>query len=942
MQLSKIIKNLKPQYRSHFFSNLSSNSKDCKKDDIFFSIKGKRHNGNKFIKDAINRGARTIVSSTKPEKLKNGVLYLYNNNPRRFLAECTKSFYKKKPKNIVAVTGTNGKTSISDFYYQILKLCKKPVCSIGTLGVKTQNFKRETINTTLDNITLNKLLEKLHKKKINNVILEASSHGLHQYRLHGIDFQAGIFTNLTRDHLDYHKTFKNYLNAKIILFKNLLKKNGVIVFSRNTKPEKILRKISKERKIKKLILGKNSDFEITRHMTFPNLQKIQFKYKNKKYFFKTKLLGEIQVTNLMMALMVASQIIPLKKILKVIPKVKPISGRLEIITELKNKSVVILDYSHTPDALETCLSNVNQQYKFSKISLVFGCGGERDKQKREIMGRIANKYCNKIYLTDDNPRNENPKFIRKQIMKKIQKHKIIEIASRKKAIKQSINDLECGDVLIVAGKGHEQYQEYNKKIKFSDELFIKYFSKIKNKTLSKYWKNNILSETLRFKKINSFNKIDSATINSKNIKKNQVFFGLKGKRLDGGKYVDEAIKKNAVVSIINKQNKNKSNKIVKVDDSLKAFSLIASKIRMVSKIKTIAITGSAGKTSLKELLGQTLSKFSRTVFSDKSYNNKFGVPLSLFNIGEEKEFGIFEVGMDKAGEINKLAKIIKPDVGVITNISYAHIKNFKNLKGIATAKSELIDQINKDGTMILNKDCNFFKFFKNKALKKKLNIVTFGIKNKADFSVFSLSKKNKKKYLLTIKHKNNFYKFYIYKSLISYLENIIAAIAAMSIYFKIDEINKNVFLNFNIPQGRGNISQVNFNNNKINLVDESYNSNPLSLKFAIENLDSLNAKNKMKIAILGDMLELGNYSRKLHVQISKHLNKSNIDKVYVYGKYIKHTFDNLKKNKKGKIFKSVNEVKNFLNNDLRHGEFLMVKGSNSTGLNKILREVKIN
>ena len=164
----------------------------------------------------------------------------------------------------------------------------------------------------------------------------------------------------------------------------------------------------------------------------------------------------------------------------------------------------------------------------------------------------------------------------------------------------------------------------------------------------------------------------------------------------------------------------------------------------------------------------------------------------------------------------------------------------------------------------------------------------------------------------------------------------------MSIYFKIDEINKNVFLNFNIPQGRGNISQVNFNNNKINLVDESYNSNPLSLKFAIENLDSLNAKNKMKIAILGDMLELGNYSRKLHVQISKHLNKSNIDKVYVYGKYIKLTFDNLKKNKKGKIFKSVNEVKNFLNNDLRHGEFLMVKGSNSTGLNKILREVKIN
>ena len=251
--------------------------------------------------------------------------------------------------------------------------------------------------------------------------------------------------------------------------------------------------------------------------------------------------------------------IKIDTILRNISKVKPVNGRLEQIGKLKNKSRVILDYAHTPDALKTVISNIKEDYPLSKISLVFGCGGDRDKSKRPLMGDIANKYCDKIYLTDDNPRFENPKVIRDQIKRKIKKKKYVEISSRADAISKAVSELNSGDILIVAGKGHENYQEYKKILFFSDKLEIIKAIRRKNNLLSNSLKTNILTETFSNKILNKRTLINSVSLNSKDVKKNSVFFGVKGQKFDGNKFGIEAIKNNAILAITNKKSKNSRN-----------------------------------------------------------------------------------------------------------------------------------------------------------------------------------------------------------------------------------------------------------------------------------------------------------------------------------------------------------------------------------------------
>ena len=219
MYLGNFIENLEKKYSKLSFSGLAFNSREVKKNYIFFAIKGNKFDGNNYINDAINRGARIIISKKNSKINKKGINFITNKNPRKLLSELSYKFLIKKPKNLVAVTGTNGKSSVSDFYYQILNLNKKKSASIGTIGVQFENKNKTITNTTLNPIKLREIINFLIKKKINNIILEASSHGLKQNRLDGLDFDIGIFTNLSHDHLDYHKNISDYLNSKIYLFR---------------------------------------------------------------------------------------------------------------------------------------------------------------------------------------------------------------------------------------------------------------------------------------------------------------------------------------------------------------------------------------------------------------------------------------------------------------------------------------------------------------------------------------------------------------------------------------------------------------------------------------------------------------------------------------------------------------------------------------------------
>ena len=941
MIIGNFVKRIELKYKNHYFSGICFDSSKCKKDNIFFAIKGTKIDGNKFISHAIQKGAKIIISNQKYEGLKKNILFIRSSNVRKSLSEFAYTIYKDKPKNIIAVTGTNGKSSVADFYFQILRLNKKKVASIGTLGVKTQNYIQKVSNTTIDPIALSKILNKLKKEKINDVILEASSHGLKQNRLDGLKFKTGIFTNLSHDHLDYHKTFGDYLKSKLSLFEKLLKKNGNIITDIEIPQYRRIKEIALKNQFNiETISNNNSNLEIISHEYQNEKQIVQIKYNKNIYKFKTRLIGKIQIKNILMAIIAATKSsLNFKKIINTIDNLKPASGRLEQIGIIKNNSKVILDYAHTPDALKASLVSLKEQFKNKKISIVFGCGGNRDKAKRPMMGKIANQYCDRIYLTDDNPRKENPKKIRAAIYKNINKSKIYETSNRADAIKKAIFDLKTGDILIVAGKGHEKTQEY-KKIKkiFSDQEEILKNIKIKNKTLSSNLKLNILKELSNSTNISSKLVIENASINSKEIKKNNVFFALRGKNKDGNLFVKEAFVKGASLAIVNNQKKSKKKIVVK--DTLKFLTEASSILRENLSSKIISITGSCGKTSLKELTGSSLNKISQTTYSRKSFNNKYGVPLSLFNLKKNDEFGVFEIGMDKKGEIDHLSKIIKPNVGVITNISYAHIKNFKNINQIALAKSEIIKNIKDDGYLVLNKDDKFYNFHKKIGLKRNLKILSFSLKNKSATTNLDSILKEKSKYKICININKTKKYFYSNSFFENDLKNILATITIISIFKDIHKLDKNTFYDHKITVGRGDIMKVKLYKKNLYLVDESYNSNPLSLKSALKNFDMIKVDNSQKHLVLGDMLELGKYSKKLHIEIGKSINKTSLKNINVIGEHVKWIFNNVNKSKRGIVIKKKSQIIDLIKNNLNNNDYLMIKGSNSTGLNSLTNQIK--
>ena len=944
MLLGNYFTNIDNSKKKIFFSGISFNSKDIKKDNIFFAIKGNNFDGNKFISIAIKKGSKIIISEKRITNPQKDILFIHTKNIRKLLAEIAFKIYKNKPNNLIAVTGTNGKSSVSDFYFQLLKLNKIKVASIGTLGVKSKNIRRNLQNTTIDPIRMGQILSKLKSQKINNVIMEASSHGLTQHRLDGLKFSSGIFTNLSQDHLDYHKNFKEYFKAKLYLFENLIGKKGNVITDETLPEFKRIKKIAISRKLKLQVLNNSKNqFQILSHSYRGEKQILKIRYYNLTREINLNLIGKIQLKNILMAIIAAKNSnISLIKILNVLSQLKPIDGRLEKIGKIKNRSKVILDYAHTPDALRICLSNLKEQFPNKKIILLFGCGGNRDQNKRFKMGKIACDYSNEIYLTDDNPRFEDPRKIRDDIKKGIQDTSIKEIPDRKKAISEAIKNLNTGDILLVAGKGHEKTQDFGKKkIYFSDKKIILDCIKLKNTSLSKNFKINIIKELSKIKNKIPLVKADKVRINSKEVNKNDIFFAIKGKKNDGNKYIGEAFKNKASLVVVNKvQNKFNSKRQIKVRNTLKFMTEISKIFRQNIDTNIIAITGSCGKTTLKELLGNVLGKISSVSISPKSYNNKFGVPLSLLNLKHSDEFGVLEVGMDKKGEIDNLTNIIKPNVGLITNINYAHAKNFKNIKQIALAKAEIIKNILPNGFVVLNADDSFFKLHKKIAENNNINVISFGIKTKkANVKLFNI-KKVKKAFKIKVKLNDKFKYFIISNNFQSNIYNILSALSVISIYKDVLKLNEKIFLDFRSPAGRGDHSIIKIGNKKINLIDESYNSNPLSLKSALKNYDNIDTKKYRKYLLLGDMMELGSHSKKLHQSIVPIINETNIDKVFVMGKMVREIFDNIVKVKRGRILENKSGIFELIKKDFNNNDYLMIKASNATGFNSIVNNLK--
>ena len=446
---------------------ISENSNNIRLDYGFFALPGSKKHGANFVKEALENGANLIISDLAGlqiiEKENFTVPILIFIEPRKILAELISYFFKNIPKKIVGITGTNGKTSIANYLNQIWEMLGYNSASIGTIGINGM-ITSKTEHTTPDAIKMRWYLNQLFDKGVEKVALEASSHGLVQDRLHGINISAGIFTNLSRDHFDYHKNFNSYFKAKAILFEKLVNQNGGAVINIDGfKSDKML-KIAQSRISKVLTVGakKGADLRILSQSFHDQGQKIKFCWENSEFVIDLGLYGKFQAQNVLSALACINILEdePSKKIedlINYVSKLKTVPGRMEKVASKKNGAEIFVDFAHTPSALEAVLKSIRCHF-LGDIYLVFGAGGNRDVGKRSIMGKIASKLSDHVFVTDDNPRFEKPSKIRSQILESCPN--AIEIADRSEAILTAINLLKKGDALIIAGKGHENLQIY--------------------------------------------------------------------------------------------------------------------------------------------------------------------------------------------------------------------------------------------------------------------------------------------------------------------------------------------------------------------------------------------------------------------------------------------------------------------------------------------------
>lgn len=435
-------------------SGLSADSRKIDKGMLFVALAGSKADGATYVADAVARGAAAIVAG---HALEAAVPVVVVDNPRRFLALAAANFYGRQPATMVAVTGTAGKTSVASFTRQIWAAAGHAAAQIGTTGVVSPTRNEYGSLTTPDPIGLHALLAELADEGVTHAAMEASSHGLDQCRLDGVKLSAAAFTNLGRDHMDYHPTVEAYMAAKMRLFDTLLPKGSpAVIFADDPWSAEAIR-VATAAGHKVLTVGRNGQFlALKRVEHFRHKQVAEVHVGGDIFEVHIPLAGDFQIANALVAagLAIATGV-PASVAMKALEKLKGASGRLELVGQSKQGALAYVDYAHKPDALENVLTSV-RPFTTGRVIVVFGCGGDRDKGKRPIMAEIACRLADIVIVTDDNPRSEVPAVIRSEIMAAAQK--AIEIGDRAQAIRAGVAMLSSGDTLIVAGKGHEEGQ----------------------------------------------------------------------------------------------------------------------------------------------------------------------------------------------------------------------------------------------------------------------------------------------------------------------------------------------------------------------------------------------------------------------------------------------------------------------------------------------------
>jgi MurE/MurF fusion protein len=1000
--------------------SISSNSKEIKPGTLFIAIKGFIADGHDYIDQALDKGAVAVIAEDNKKISNNSDKIIVVENSRLAMASIADSFYGHPSRDmiLVGITGTNGKTTTTWILESIFNAGGFSTGVIGTVNIRYNGKEYDNPITTPDSIDLQKTLFEMKKAQVSHVIMEVSSHGLDLNRIDFCDFNIGVFTNLSQDHLDYHKDMDEYFDCKKRLFTQLLK---------SSKKQDTMAVLNiDDIKGKSLFnsLAYNAVGVSTKKKTDIFSQNIQdnihglsgtISLPNSTFKFKSSLIGKFNLENILCAAGAAHALnISKKQIERGIENCHSIPGRLEKIntspdlsnssnlslglsgssTDLIGERFLFVDYAHTPDALDSILCTL-KKIAPKKIITIFGCGGDRDRSKRPLMGEIACKHSDIAIVSSDNPRTENPDSIIDDILKgldhfdELTNHDlksnsfkqgyVIEV-DRKKAIQKAVAISKPEDIIIVAGKGHETYQITNNgSIHFDDkeelaDAYLQFAEKFKPMA----WALDDLITALgcepALSTVRKNCKFSGISTDSRSITPDQIFLALKGDTFDGHAFIKDLIDRgikgfvaqNGFIDTMNKKIKNdKSTKkqfsknnltIFETQNTLTALGKLAQYQRERANVRVVAITGSCGKTTTRKITQGIFSTQFHTLATKGNLNNEIGMPLTLLNLSSSHEWAIVEMGMNHAGEISRLTEIAKPDIAIITNTAGVHLEGLGTVDNVAKAKAEIFEGMNQNGIAIIprsdprrailetkakeNKNIKHYHFFgpnhknghktdhKPEHISDQKNSISgFNIKTGMDSTQFSIMINNKEN------------RFSISSPALFMVDNCLAATsAAMAAKISIKGIQKGI-QTFNHESGRMNIYKL---NGSINIIDDTYNANPSSVIAALETLKRI-SKNKNSIAVLGDMLELGKESDKLHWNIGQKAASLNINRLFIFGPQGKYILKGAEENHfppENIYYGTKNKIAQKIMNNINNDTWILVKGSRGMAMETIIDKLK--
>lgn len=932
-----LLKRLVPEAK-----RLVLDSRKVSEGDVFIAVPGLHVDGRDFLQKAAQK-ACAVVYEDDGIRRTFGVPAIAVPNLGRYLGRFASLFYCNPSASMsgVAITGTNGKTTSSHWISQLLTLLGEPCAAIGTIGCMFEGkpFEEGSL-TTPDAVSLQDLLFRLYKAKARSFALEASSIGLVQDRMQALDLDVALFTNLTRDHLDYHGDMASYERAKAILFDWPGLKSAVI----NIDDEAGVRMAERSvhRGLKTIVtttkgsiaLAGSCALEAQNIRALPESMQFDLCFASERYRMEMPIFGEFNISNLLGVVGVALvKGYELAEVVKLLPQLVPPVGRMQLVSR-NGCALAVIDYSHTPDAVKNALLALRPvaQARRGKLWIVIGAGGDRDAGKRPMMAEIAERFADRVVLTSDNPRTEDPQVILGHMLQGLaNRQSAYCIVDRRQAIAQTMAEAAAEDIVLIAGKGHEFYQEIEGvKHPFSDLVEAR----------NAQWKKVPLNDTLMScqllskllpgsKYLGSDVSFTSVSSDTREVKEGGLFFALKGERFDGHNFVMQAMRAGAAALVVDHEVYCPLPQIVVKDVKL-ALGASAAYWRRHRSMPIAAVAGSNGKTTTTQMIASILqARYGDKALATKgNFNNDIGVPLMLWCLRDAHEAAVIETGMNHPGEMRYLAGLVQPTVAVVTNAQREHQEFLQTVEATARENGQIIKALPSQGTAIIPIDDACKDIWLEMA--GHCNVLTFGLSEHADVSAKVVSYKHGQM-AVQIKTPSGLANVMMHINGEHNLRNALAATAtALAMNISLDHIIRGLE-SFEPIAGRGKI----YNLEHYTLIDDAYNANPDSMRACINVLASYPGPH---LLILADMRELGDKSRQYHEEIGAYAAERGIEIVLATGHDMQFAIDAYRAQGGKESLFEVNR-KRFMDAVKAHSESartIAVKGSNFYKLNQVV------